>query len=385
MLTRRRLLGGLGILGGLGVVGGAATQVPAGPVSEWTPPTDTWPLQQYDTARTATTDANVPFNPSIDWERTVLETGGTHGIVADEHRVYATGGGLVALDRDGGETEWEQSVTGGRVGVRDGTVFTAPEPASFGTDGALAAFLADDGAEQWRFDGVSEAASLLVGEHTVFVGGESELVAVGASDGDLAWTRRDVGARGARPLLVKNTLYTGGDGVSEFGMRSLLDAAAGSPPGRDWSADVGTVTEVAATDRYLVAGTAESGLVCYDRQNRTLEWTALDTDAAAVDALAIDGTRCLAGVRQGGPAVAAVDLRNGNPIWREPLDGAVTDLVAVDGEVVVATEADAVRSFGRKPGRQAWRVRLFEVSALAPVDRTIFAVTNGGTVAAIRE
>jgi len=387
MLTRRRALGGLVGLAGAGVVGAAATQVPAGPMSELGPSNDAWPLRRNGTGRTAATGGQVPFNPRVDWQRNVLDSGPEKGLVADGERVYAAGGGLVALDREDGTTAWERDVVGGPLGVHRETVFTAPAATDPpGTDGAVHAVLADDGTRRWSAGAVEDTRSLLVGERTVVVGSERGLVAIGTGDGDTLWTEPAGSPRGAFPLLVRFTLYAGGDGVTEFATRSLADAATGASPGRAWTGDVGTVTAVASTDRYLLAGTAAAGLVCFDRRERTTEWTALDEERpAAVDALAIDGDRCFAAVRQDSPAVVGFDLRNGNRFQRDPLDGSVSDLVVVDGEVVVATDADVVRSLGRKPGRQRWRVELFEVDKLAPVDGTIFAVTDGGSVAAIRD
>ena len=387
MVTRRQALGGLVGLAGAGFVGAAATQVPAGPVSEWVPQTDTWPLRRYGTRRRAATDGAVPFNPRVDWQRNVLDSGPEKGLVADGERVYAAGGGLVALDRGDGTTAWERDVVGGPLGVHRETVFTAPAATDPpGSDNAIRAVRADDGTKQWDATAVEDARSLLVGEHTVFVGSDTGFVAIGADDGNVSWRRPPASHGGTTPLLLKYTLYLGGDGVTEFETRSLADAATGSPPARAWTSSVGTVTAVAATNRYLLVGTADAGLVCFDRRNRTAEWTALDEEPpAAVDAMAIDRNRCFVGVRGSDPAVVGLDLRNGNRFLRESLDASLSDLVVVDGEVVVATDGDVVRSLGRKPERQAWRVQLFEVDKLAPVDGTLFAVTDGGTVAAIRD
>jgi outer membrane protein assembly factor BamB len=323
----------------------------------------------------------------VDWQRSVLDSGPEKGLVADGERVYAAGGGLVALDRNDGTTDWERDVVGGPLGVHRKTVVTAPAATDPpGAGGAVHAVLADDGTMRWSADVVEDTRSLLVGERTVVVGGERGLVAIETGGGNTLWMDPAGSPRGAFPLLVRFALYAGGDGVTEFATRSLADAATGASPGRAWTADVGTVTAVATTERYLLAGTAAAGLVCFNRRERTTEWTALDEERpATVDALAIDGDRCFVGVRRDGPAVVGFDLRNGNRFVREPLDGRVSDLVVVDGEVVVATDADTVRSLGRKPGRQRWRVELFEVDKLAPVDGTIFAVTDGGTVAAIRD
>jgi outer membrane protein assembly factor BamB len=394
--TRRALLDGIAGIGALALSLALVDQLRLGPVSSTAPPSDAWPLARYDAAGTAhNPNATPPTEPEIDWVDDSLAASRTVpvGMVVGPDAVYASAVGTVALERATGTRQWRTDEVGGPLALHDGTLYVD----DFGTLRALAA----DGTERWATDLPADAASLVVADGTVFVGGTDGVYAYATGSGARKWTDGDGWADHVR--VAGGRLLASGDSLTRYRRRSVLDVPLGSPPPVDWTSTVVDMDSVAVTDAGpVVAGHGtdrEPMLVALDNAGET-RWRAVDDagEFVAASPVAVADSHCVVGIVVGGErswhAVGSYRLDDGSRRWRRRLDQLVTDVAVVDGAVIVGTEpgdvapseaSGTVRALDPADGAERWRVPVDPgCRSLAPVDGTVFAVSTDERVLAIR-
>lgn len=397
--TRRTLLDGVAALGGLALTSALVDQVRLGAIDASAPPADTWPLGEYDPGATASNrDATPPTDPVIDWVDESLAASRTLPVrvVVGPETVYASGVGVVALDRADGTRRWQADTPGGALALHDGTLAVAT-----GARGTLRGF-GTDGTEQWTSDLPDDVSSLVAADGTLFAGGNTGVYAFDAASGSRRWTDGDDWAE--HVLVAAGRLTTVSDGgVSRYRRRSVLDVPLGSPPGRRWETAT-DVTTAAATGAALALGRATRrdggpALLAVD-DTGTARWRAFGnsgSDVIGATRLALTDYTCVATLALDGErpesALANVALADGTRRWRRPLDQSVSDLAVVGDAVLVATRArddatdrsGSVRAFALADGTERWRVPVApDPRSLAPVDGTVFVVTTDERVLAIR-
>lgn len=394
--TRRALLAGAATLG----VGGVASQVGLGPIEARSPQEDVWPQADYDPAGTAYNPvAEPPPSPGIDWRRDVVDpptAGGVDCVVGPETAVVA-GAAVVAVDRSDGREVWRDEGPAGPLALGDGRLFVG----SWGL-GRLRA-LSTDGEELWdRRLPVRDVETLVYAGGRVYAADGSGLCAHDAGDGSPLWASD----RGADSVVITGgRLHAGGLELTGFAARSVLDSVLGSPPTAAWESQA-TPSGLVGTTQGLVAGVARgdrdqaggASLVARAPGTGAVRWRArADVQAEFVHVpLAATGSRCLAGVstETGLPnAVASHRLEDGERVWRRQFEHRVTDAAVVDGAAILGTRATGVGEpdgdlIALDPGgEELWRVDPWPAEGcdgVAPVDRTVFAWTEEGTVAALR-
>ena len=390
--TRRTFLNALLGTGAAVVLGGAASQVTVDPVDARSPATDTWPQPDYDAAGSAfEPEGSPPTDPSVDWTAPAPD-GGVAGreLVVGPEAVYANGANFAALDRADGSERWRVEETAGRLALGDGRLYAGLEP--FGTLRALS----PAGERVWQHTPEPDRERVLGLVPTadgLLVARTNGVSARDPADGtQLWWTGRAQGY----PAVAGGRLYLAGGDVWGLGGRSLLDLLLGSGPGVDWTS-YRRPAGLVGTDRGPVVGgraAGEDALVAYDEAGE-VRWTGAGGDGLPGEFIAtpeaVTDGRCLASLttRSGPHAVGSYRLANGGRTWRETLDHEVHDIAVVRGTALLATGADGdggtVRALDLADGRERWRVPAPEpVASLAPVDRTVFALTEDRSVVAVR-
>jgi outer membrane protein assembly factor BamB len=422
MVSRRRLLAGLGGAAGVGVLGGAAaSQVHTARLRTAETPTDAWPMARYDAAnRGVNPSASPPTNPTVAWRSDAVDPAGRlpHTpplrVVADRDRVYVAGVGLVALHRADGRRAWMHDVPTAAVAVHEGTVY-ASRPPRADADAVVLSVDAEHGRHRWRTSHVRARNHVVVGTDTVVTGGPHAVAGLGR-DGTRRWRRRTDAIEGG-PALQEGALYVAAADVRRFARPSLIDAASGDPGPRRWSTGyVGHATPPAVDDGTVVAvtrtyaggrpsfATASGAVAGIETSDGTVRWNAL----AAPDGPAPDdawprrvthppvlfedavvvGTELVAADP---PSIRLVTLSRADGSVRcrqSPLER-ILAVVGVGGSVVVGGgDGDGrgvVLAIDRSTGDRRWAVSLdAPVAALAPVDGAVFAATTAGRLAAIR-
>lgn len=86
-----------------------------------------------------------------------------------------------------------------------------------------------------------------------------------------------------------------------------------------------------------------------------------------------------------GGTLASLDLTSGARSWGRTLDGRITGITAVDGQLIVGTTGNVVSSFDLESGRPRWRWRVGGdvAGAAASDDRHIFFVARDNVLRAV--
>ena len=418
MIARRRLLGAAAA--GSAAVGlGAAARIRTDGLEETTPRSDTWPMARYDAANRGTNpDATAPRDATVDWTIDATGSNGpgtgtgtsTFSLAVGPKRVYATGAGVVAVARSDGRPAWERSVAAGPIGLHDGTVYAA---ATGTEDAGLYALDAGDGAVAWRTTIPDHGNHLIVGADTVLFGASHSVTAVGR-DGEVHW-QRATGSLEGGPAIDDGRVYVAAATVSRFARPTLLGAALGERGQAAWETEyVGHAAPPVVHDGDVLTvnqrygGGRGGAAVAVAAADGTPRWRALglDDDDAGTYPAAFHGRPAVTGDRAVVPRNVYRQRGSGEP---RPTETAVVALTRTDGAVdwrqtdvgtplTVAGVADAVLAGGVTrdgtgrvaaidwaSGEVRWRVSVGErVADLAAVDGTVFALTTGGRLAAIR-
>lgn len=430
MPSRRAVLGAAGTAGLGATAAGTAASIRVDPPPPGSPAPATWPLDRFDAANTAANRAaSLPDDPDIPWRRPALGPTVDASLVVGPEAVYASDvtytDNVTAIDRSDGTVRWVREPFGGLLALVDGTVIAAAQAPRSNPE--IRAFDSADGRVEWRAKRGSAGVDHLVGtDGTVFVGGDGEIEAYRVDRGRRRWHAEGPSKSPTGLSVGPDRLYgTVGERLVRFGRRSWLDVGLGRPPATAWHTSPIDEAQVPALSkgRLVVAATVETdpgpgtegrpALAAFDAATGNRAWGTLRTGTLADPpghsafharhATVVNGL-VVVGVAYGGEfrsrdtdwpgdhpapdAVVARSLSDGSTRWRQPVGTIVRDVAATGESVVVGTgtpDGGAVIAFGQADGRERWR-REFDhgVTAVAPVDGTVFAATVDGSVVALR-
>ncbi|MFC4990524.1 PQQ-binding-like beta-propeller repeat protein [Saliphagus infecundisoli] len=253
--------------------------------------------------------------------------------VGDE-LVYASAGGVYALDVETGEQEWMDNVdTSWGLAFADDTVFAAA-----GGGGPLVAFEAETGEERWSRE-IHTITTPSIDDGRVFAVGNDNLIAIDVENGETDWTK-------------------------------TIDRAGGPPTVADGTVFVGT----------------RKDLFAHDTATGDRKWT-LEGNFRATDIATIDGTLYLAGQQQEGDEwvsrALAVEAATGDVEWTRDDEVLGDGSVVVTEETVYVTTPYRVYALDPKTGDIKWWLRFqWPVSSPAVADETLY-VSVGGRLLAI--
>ena len=261
-------------------------------------------------------------------------------------------GHLYALNTETGTLEWEAKLP---ISTPPGLIegLTATDQIVYAGSGkALSAFDAASGKLLWRNDAWNRregTTSTLSANDDVVIGSVqwSALYANDAHNGKLLWTRSDSGLRnrGASAAIHGNLIYI----ISEKAF-FILDAHTGRTIVRkdlEYSVDV-TSTPL-LTDREIIFGTAQRGLVALDNQTLEELWNCEVGDALIYTApytrpvsATIETSPILAGnlvwVAASDGCIYGIDKRQGQIKWKHATGAPAFGSVAASGNALVATD-----------------------------------------------
>ena len=261
-------------------------------------------------------------------------------------------GHLYALNTETGALEWEAKLP---ISTPPGLIegLTATDRIVYAGSGkALSAFDAASGKLLWRNDAWNRregTTSTLSANDDVVIGSVqwSALYANDAHNGKLLWARSDSGLRnrGASAAIHGNLIYI----ISEKAF-FILDAQTGRTIVRkdlEYSVDV-TSTPL-LTDREIIFGTAQRGLVALDNQTLEELWNCEVGDALIYTApytrpvsATIETSPILAGnlvwVAASDGCIYGIDKRQGQIKWKHATGAPAFGSVAASGNALVATD-----------------------------------------------
>lgn len=438
-LSRRTLLGVIGA-GTVGAVGYGVSQRPADPVETTSPEPGTWPSRGYDAANTAANPhAAVGPDPTVDWQ---TPGSGWTVIVGLEHVFVSENDRLVAFDRASGRVAWERPVRDFPyiLHVRRGTLYYSDKEEV----PRVRALDARTGEEQWRTR-YAPWDALLADEALVLTdGGSIRAVEYETGQTRWQWERRghadiaaadghlygqnghltkhavqdvlDVRTDSAPELAwqVDRTPHTSED-LAVGGGRVVTGTMLRSRQNRTESP--GTPFPSGATPSPPEPDPPVPALAAHDVETGERAWGTFWSDEVPLEAETRYGVELLAvahgrvyasltvaanpgepSIRQR-PTLFAYSLDDGTHEWTAELprqrsdDSGATALCATADHVLVANQpaaepdnypghAPTARALAADDGTERWRVELPDDSyAMAVADDTVFAATNGPTVA----
>ncbi|ELZ54043.1 Pyrrolo-quinoline quinone beta-propeller repeat-containing protein [Halorubrum hochstenium ATCC 700873] len=289
------------------------------------------------------------------WRVDIEEAGHYTSAVVGDYLVAAYGDRVVALDRESGDREWTETLSG-TLSYTEITAVPAESlvliPRRSGGEGGLTALDAATGEERWAepLPGSVEDPPAVRGDG-VFVAADSALYRLDIADGSEAW-RRNVGSVALGPSATAAGLLVAADGdlaVRDPDTGDRLRALDG------YDGEVHGVAVADGTAYWLT----DERLAAVDVANGTEVWR-LDA-AGSQEGLCVGRETVVAPVRYEGfdletawPAVAAFDRDTGDVRWYYHIDGFdvmfTTPPVLVDGAVYVAANTiDAVGALGDVP------------------------------------
>jgi outer membrane protein assembly factor BamB len=201
-----------------------------------------------------------------------------------------------------------------------------------------------------------------------------ELVAVDLDRGAIRWRRS---------LAVAFTPEAGGGRVFVVAQDRIeaLDAATGATAWR--TALPGEAAAPLYWDTgWLLASTTAGDLAAFRANDGTLVWRqTLGAPLAARPAPALD--RLFVALTDG--RVLSLMLATGDRTWERTLPGRATGVHALDDQVLVGSNEDAVYSFDTRGGRQRWRWRVGGDVSGSPNadDRHIYFATRDNVLRAV--
>ena len=340
---------------------------------------DHWPQFQADAAHTGATTATGPDGGGrVRWWS---DTWGltTAPVVADE-TVYVGSGirneSLFAFDRTSGERRWRAPIDDDierAIAVGDGTVYASA--------GGVYAIDAESGEREWT-DHTDTTRGLALDGDTVYAtsGGGGPVVALAADDGEERW-RRDVHSLTAPTVVDGRVFVVGNDNLV------ALDAESGDT---EWEEPIDRAGGAPTVADGMVFTATRGGLFAHDAATGDREWT-LEGSFRDTDVATIDGTLYLAGREQEDgeeddarvSRALAVDAATADVEWRRDDDGlGAGSVVGTDETVYVATRY-RVYALDRATGEIEWWLRFeWPVGSPAVTDGTLY-VSVGGRLLAI--
>ncbi|NHN58409.1 MULTISPECIES: PQQ-binding-like beta-propeller repeat protein [Halorussus] len=404
--SRRSALRGLGCgLVGLGsaVVGSGASRLDVSAGARQNPDADDaddagldWPMARYDAAGTG-------YNPRASgptdgvrekWVREPDEfSGGTGSPVLVDGTLFATGGSLLALDADSGETRFAHEGSyrssparaAAEAYATDTLAVTAPAGAyGLNAGGGLRLLGRAFGVERWHGPGEEPGFSVfgpptavppVAVDGTVYaaIPGTEHVVALDASSGRERW-RVSPGDELHRPAVRDGRLYA----VNWPSQTSAYDAATGERLWRTDLADQMVLPPTATADGVVVP--QRTGISALAAEDGSVRWR-FDHDGNATEGAAAvaEGTVYVQSNHEDG-ALHALNLATGEERWSATVSGEGTPVVA-DG-VVYARDYNDLVAVDASDGTVRWRYdSRMPISTPAIGDGVLYAVSHGRIVA----
>jgi outer membrane protein assembly factor BamB len=326
-----------------------------------------------------------------------LATPARPGLAADvpgDWPMFRGDAGRSALGMDGPEGDpvvrWRYDAG---APFTDGVSIVGDLALASSNDGVLHALDATSGSERWRYEPDSLVSGPTVYEDSVYVFADgSDLVSLDL-DGEVAWTRPDVGRIPSDP--------TAGDGAIYFGTSDgdlvAVDAATGD---ERWRTKVdetaGAVHRPAFADGRIHVGSDGGGFVAVDAADGAILWR-FDTGAFATGTAVVAGGIAYVGavhVPEGrlwaldaatgderwsvdgpyaSPAVAdgvaysgafdddmaAYDATTGERLWSSPVKGVIRPIAVAEGVVYVPVDTERrLYALDASTGEERWRMDL---------------------------
>lgn len=261
-------------------------------------------------------------------------------------------GNLYAVDAETGKLRWESKLpANGLPALIDGLV--ADQGIVYAGSGkSLSAFEAETGKLIWRNEGWSQGegttSTLTVG-NGILIGSVqwSALYGNDAKTGKMLWNISDYGLRnrGASAAMHSSLLYI----ISEKSF-FILEAQTGKIIVRKqlpYNLDV-TSTPL-LTEKEIIFGTADKGLVALDRQTLEVKWNTMVDDALIFTAPytrsfsatietspVLAGNTVYAGASDG--TIYAIDASTGLKLWKHKMGAPVFSTPAISGNTLVVTD-----------------------------------------------
>lgn len=247
--------------------------------------------------------------------------------------------------------------------IKDGLIFTMD------AKGRIAAFDANKGSRQWRFDTEPKDADhaaigggITVGNDRLYAtNGYGEVLALNTKDGKLIW-RKVVGKPyRAAPMVSGNQVYA----ISIDNELNALSATTGEilwhHNGIAESATLMGASSPAASEDTIVAAYSSGELFSLRAQNGRVAWTDVLAVPAQVGALpAIADIRGLPVIERGrvyaishSGRMVAIDLRSGERVWENDIGGVNTPAVSGD-TVFILSNDNELMALTRDSGRILW-------------------------------
>lgn len=269
-----------------------------------------------------------PKLPLAEWWSVPLEGAVSSGPVADSKRIYVAyvSGAIVARDAADGHEVWRQKKTVTLPMATDNDLLFVT------ADDAVEALRGATGASAWILPRTKTVAPLLAQSGWVIATTDTEVLAIRAESGEIAW-RHSAGGVKLQPAIDDGHLYTGADD----GRVLALNMADGSHVWDQYFP--GGVTAIAAHGGRVYVGTGEKMLFCVEGSKKgSKEWS-WQLGARVVGRIAVDDDRVYSTALDN--VARAQDRENGNQRWVAPMRQRTTFGLAASGHVVFVAAAGA--------------------------------------------
>ncbi|MBE7398454.1 PQQ-binding-like beta-propeller repeat protein [Bacteroides fragilis] len=275
-------------------------------------------------------------------------------IAIDNGLVFAQDvlGNLYAVDCESGKLCWESKLpVNGLPALIDGLV-ACDGVVYAGTGKALSAFEARTGRRIWKNEGWSQregTTSTLTQGNGILIGSVqwSALYGNDSKTGKMLWSVSNHGLRnrGASAAMHGSLLYL----ISEKSF-FILEAATGRIIVRKpLPYNLDATSTPLLTDKEIIFGTANKGLVALDNETLEEKWNCLIGDALIYTAPysrptsgtietspALAGKTVYVGASDGG--IYGIDKRTGKIVWKYTTGAPVFSSVAISGNTLIATD-----------------------------------------------
>lgn len=261
-------------------------------------------------------------------------------IVVEDSAVYAqtVDGSLHAIKTVDGSLKWgTQLHVSDRLPLTDGLAI-ADGVLYAGTGTGLCALNARNGKVLWEntawSQGDATAATLTVGANRL-IGSAQGLGLYGndATTGELKWhlDGNGITQRAASPALHGGLLY-----VTSAQSLFIIDAATGLViVRRSYPFDLSVTSTPLLTDRLIVFGSADNGLIAVDRETLDVEWQFAVPQAIETSPV-LSGNTIYFGASDGN--LYGVDKDSGQVVWQHRTGAPVLASVAISGNTLIAVD-----------------------------------------------
>ncbi len=289
-----------------------------------------------------------------------------------------TGGGVVAVDADSGQTVWHHPLDGyvaGAPTVAADTLYAAVG----GETGKLVALDTDTGTPRWRLStGLMRSAPTVV-DGVVYAGSyDHTLYAVDAATGDVVWTITLEGYGLTAPTVVDDIVYVGS---GRPGRLLAVDAADGTV---EWATRTAGWVRSAPTvvDGVVYAGDDGGRLSAVTADTGVPVWQYDADDTVDTAVTVADGT-VYAGSDDG--RLHAVADEDGTPVWRHQTGAPVSAAPTVAADRVYVGTDESLHVVDAAAGTTVWELQTDATVHAAPTvtDGTVYTADEQGELYAL--